>query len=215
MGNVMKQWKTLLVSASLVMPIVMATGTAQAGSNESARVRYDFKVASSDFTDCPTPAIETVCLGTGVRVTQIKSKVGEMESKATTIDVNVVEVHLHADGTFEIGALVTSGSGSGRLELEDLRSAKVRGSVAMSDGSTAVVRFSLTATGPVSPYSGSATVDEPGCPSGSADIAYSGKSTEAVATGQLTIGTDIQVPTVAAGPAFMLTERDKGACTPV
>jgi hypothetical protein len=215
MGNVMKQWKMVLVSASLAMPIVMATGSADAGSKESARVRYDFKVASSNFTDCPTPAIETVCLGTGVRVTQVKSKVGEMESKATSIDVNVFEIHLHPDGTFEIGTLVNSGSGSGRLELEDLRSAKVRGSVAMSDGSTAVVRFALAATGPVSPYSGSATVDEPGCPSGSADIAYSGKSTDAIATGQVTIGSDVQVPTVAAGPASMLTERDKGACTPV
>jgi hypothetical protein len=85
----------------------------------------------------------------------------------------------------------------------------------MGDGSTAVVRFSLSGTGAISPYSGTATVDETACPSGTADISYRGRTRDAIATGQLTIGGVVQVPTVAAGPAFLQSEHDEGACTPM
>jgi hypothetical protein len=153
------------------------------------------------------------CLGASVRAEAVRSEVGEMESRTRTVSVTVVEVHLHADGSFEIGAVVNSGSGPGHIKAEGVKSARVSAAVPMADGSTAMVQFRLKGSGPSTPFSGTETVPEPGCASGSADLTFMGMSRDAVATGQLTIGTDVQVPTVAAGPAFLVSERDRGECT--
>jgi hypothetical protein len=211
----MKKCTALLSSALIVLPLTLLSGTAHADHGRGIEVSYDFSVASSNFTSCPTPAAEVTCLGTGVRVTLLKSEVGDVEHRDVSIDVNVFAVHLHPDGSFEIGDLLNSGSGTGRAKFNGVRSATVMGAVSMGDGSTAMVQFSLGGTGLSSPYSGTASVDEPACPSGTADIAFRGRSREALASGQLTIGGIVQVPTVAAGPASLLSEHDEGACTPM
>jgi hypothetical protein len=210
----MKKWNALLSSALIVLPLTTFGGSAHADNNAGMEVSYDFNIASSNFTNCPIPAAEATCLGTGVRVSRVASEVGDTEHRDLSIDVNVFAVHLHPDGSFEIGALLNSGSGTGRASFDGVRSAMVRGAVPMGDGSTAMVRFTLVGTGITSPYSGTANVDEPACPSGTADINYHGRTRDALATGQLTIGAVMQVPTVAAGPASLLVEHDEGACTP-
>jgi hypothetical protein len=210
----MKKWNALLSSALIVLPLTMFGSTAHADKTAGIEVSYDFNVGSSNFTTCPAQAAEMMCLGTGVRVSRVASEVGDAEHRDVSIDVNVFAIHLHPDGSFEIGELLNSGSGTGRADFNGVRSAMVSGAVPMADGSTAMVRFSLAGTGVASPYSGTANVDEPACPSGTADIGYRGRTREAVATGQLSIGGVVQVPTVAAGPASLLVEHDEGACTP-
>jgi hypothetical protein len=211
----MRKVHAVLSSALIALPLTMFAGTAQAGGKGAVEVSYTFNIGSSNFTNCPPVATEVTCMGTGVRVTRIASEVGDAEHRDVSIDVNVFAIHLHPNGGFEIGVLLNSGSGSGRTEFDGVRSATIKGSVPMGDGSTAVVRFSLAGTGAISPYSGTATVDEAGCPSGTADINYRGRTRDALATGQVTIGGVVQVPTVAAGPAFLQSERDDGACTPM
>ncbi|MFM2078384.1 MAG: hypothetical protein RJA49_2274 [Actinomycetota bacterium] len=209
----MKLSKTLVACGLVLGSTSWVSGTVSAHSSESTRVRVQLNVAGTNFTDCPIVPAEMTCLGAAVRAEAVRSEVGDMESRTRTVSVTVVEVHLHADGTFEIGAVVNSGSGPGRVKAEGVRSARVKAAVPMSDGSTAMVQFRLKGTGPSTPFSGMATEPQPGCASGSADVSFKGKSRDATATGQLTIGTDVQVPTDAAGPAFLQSERDRGVCT--
>jgi hypothetical protein len=209
----MKIWKTWIASALITLPLTVAVGTASANGKDAKEVSYSFDIASSNFTNCGDPPRETTCLGTGVRATRFASQVGNNEHEEIFVDVSVFEIHQHANGTFEIGRLVDHGSGSGDVDVDGLGSAHVDTTFRMDAGATAKVRFALAGTGTASPYSGNTDVSESGCPSGVANINYRGSDRDAVATGQISIGGVVQVPTTAAGPASINIERDKGSCT--
>jgi hypothetical protein len=213
----MRYSKILVGVATMVAPVALSGGLARADShNDPIRVRYDYNQGFSDFTDCPASvSVETDCIGSNVFAQTFKSKVGEVEREVTFLAVSMSVVHLHPGGTFDIGDLIASGQGTGDLEFEGVRSGRVKGEVAMSDGSTAKVRMSLAGTGPSTPYSGAGTGPESGCPSGSADISWTGTFRDALASGTLTVNGHVQTPTVARQPAGLLAERDKGTCTAI
>ena len=210
--------KAMVALATLLAPMAMAAHTAHADSQQRAvRVRYDMSGGQSNFTSCVVPVtVDTDCIGSGVFVNTVKTRVGEAESKVTTAFVGLSVVHVHPDGSFEIDPTPFA-EGSGRVEVEgrSLRSLKVSGSIPLNDGTVAKIRLTLTGTGVVlNPFSGSGTVPEPLCASGSADISWTGQVNEALATGSLTVDGMAQPPTTAVGPATLFTEADRGSCTP-
>lgn len=209
----MTTWRRLAASALFVLPLTVATATANADAREAKEVSYHFGIAGSNFTNCTSPPQETTCLGSGVRAVQLATQVGNVETETVFVEVNVFEIHQHANGTFEIGRLVDHGSGAGEVDIDGFHSAQVRASFAMAAGATAHLRFALTGTGATSAYSGNENVSESGCPTGTAHIDYRGAERQALATGTLSIGGVVQQPTTAAGPAFINIERDTGRCT--
>jgi hypothetical protein len=213
-----KMIQASLAAAAVLVPMAVASGHVEAKSHpDPIRITWDFNNSVSSYTDCPVLAPADVdCVGTQIYVEQLKKRVGRTVTRTSRAEVYSVVVHFHADGSFQIEPVpFATGSGPVRLDFDDLEKAQVRGTVPMSDGSVAEIRVKLAGVGPVTKYSGSGASPESACPSGSSDLTWEGAYRNASVVGAITVGTSVQNPTEAIGPAFILEEQDEGACTPV
>src|SRR5258705_6052250 len=84
-------------AAVIVCMTLLSTGTASAAA---AREEGQIRVYVADFTDCGTTG-SNVCLATHVSARTQKEQVGSAELNTSTVDVLLLQITLHSDGSLD------------------------------------------------------------------------------------------------------------------
>jgi hypothetical protein len=130
--------------------------------------------------------------------------------------VAVFHVHEHADGTFEIDAQpFVTGDLQTPVRFRPLRSARIQGTVPLSDGSSAVIDIHLEGTGQSFVQRFTGPFGEGLCPNGEATGNVMLEQKDAIATGGATVEGRFEVPTTVVGAPFLHVERVQGTCVSV
>jgi hypothetical protein len=137
---------------------------AEASGGTRAESRIGNVIA--DFTDCGQTASRT-CLATHIKGRTFQEEVGSSETRTTEIDVTLLLVKIHGDGSVKVTP-IADGSTAETVKIHGVQNGRVQSDVPLSDGTTVHVDVHFAGTGTTSVDRSSDPFPEPGCPSGQA-----------------------------------------------
>ena len=206
---------TLGTMSIAVAAIGLQIPIAHAAPASGPEYEGSFKSVSSDFTDCPAvpPSLPFDCSAVSVFTWASDETAGHTTLRLNTGYVTAFHIHITGPGAYTADPYA-SGQGPISIEQDGLRAEALKGTVALSDGSTVKMRLSASAAGAPTAYSGSATYSNPICPSGMLTASWRGKYADAAIKGGVSLNGLSMLPTSVANTPQISVEQDHGTCNP-
>jgi hypothetical protein len=136
-----------MVAAVVMGGMVTAMGAPAEADSTLYRARFSGVGGSTTLSDCPTGPAEVTCHATLVNASLDRSGQGGTSS---FLGVQLITVHLHADGTFDYEFGGSGFSETATVVVDRLlASGHASGTVALDGGGTLAVDVAWTATGPL------------------------------------------------------------------
>lgn len=199
---------------ALVLAATPATATA-APAND---INQHYQSGEAQFTNCPNkpPAQETLCLGVDVFAEEIDGTIQGQPTQGSGVFVNVVQVHFHPDGTFDIDEQpIATGDAPLKVDFDGFNVVSIKGKVPLSDNTVAAVHFSLRATTIEPSHTFKGHFEIPECASGFGTVKVRQHFRDASTLGSVDVHGSKTTPTSALITPFILDETDTGNCDPV